>query len=230
MSGSFLGHNSDWWNAAMVVALLLAFLAAGLVAAATAGVIVIQKREAASAKEDLEKYKTSVAGQVAEARVEGINAGKAAGDANLKAAQANEKAAEATRQAAEAELALAQYRAGRSLTNEQRERLLDHLRLSPKGPVIIKPNFLSAEPTRYANQLSAVFNDAGFSDVGDKPLSVVSTNRPGIFFAIKDKSHIPPQATPIAKAFDAAKIPIIVQQEGYVPDTNTVVILIGERS
>jgi hypothetical protein len=222
MSSEFLSHDSDWWNTAMVVALVFAFLAAGLVAAATTGVIVVQKREAISAKEDLEKYKAAAAGQLAEAKLEGIKAGKAAGDADLKAAQA-------TARAAEAELALAKYRAGRSLTEEQKNELVAVLRSAPKGPVIIKPNFLSPEPTRYADELSAVFNEAGFSGVGDKPLSVVSTNKPGIFVVVRNKDHMPPQTVTIAEALKKANIPFTAHQEDYVPDENTVVILIGER-
>jgi len=139
------------------------------------------------------------------------------------------RASEANARALQAELELVKYRVGRSLGEEQKRQMEEVLKSAPKGPVIIKPNFLSPEPTRYGNELSEVFNKSGFSNVGDKPLSVVSTNLPGLFLVIRDKEHIPPQATAIMGAFHAANIPITAHEEEYVPDVNTVVILVGER-
>jgi len=139
------------------------------------------------------------------------------------------RASEANAKALQAQLELAKYRVGRSLREEQKSQMEEVLKSAPKGPVIIKPNFLSPEPTRYANELSEVFNKSGFSNVGDKPLSVVSTNLPRLFLVIRDKEHIPLQATAIMGAFHAANIPITAHEEEYVPDVNTVVILVGER-
>lgn len=143
--------------------------------------------------------------------------------------RANESAAKANERATKAELELEQYRVGRSLLEKQRAVLLERLRRSPKGPVIIKPNFLSAEPIRYADELSKVFNNAGFADVGDKPLSIISTKLQGMFVVVRDKENLPPQFSPIADALKEANIPFSAHEEGYVPDTNTVVILVGER-
>ena len=58
---------------------------------------------------------------------------------------------------------------------------------------------------------------------------MVSTNLPGLFLVIRDKEHIPLQATAIMGAFHAANILITAHEEEYVPDVNTVVILVGER-
>jgi hypothetical protein len=132
-------------------------------------------------------------------------------------------------QVAQAQLALEEYRFGRILTDGQAEIVGSILRVGAKGPVIIKPNFLSAEPTRYANALSAVFNSAGYENVGDRPLDVVSTNKPGLFVAIRDANDRPPQLDPIAAAFKAAGIHFTAHAEPYVPDTKSVVILVGER-
>ncbi|MGD0142954.1 MAG: hypothetical protein ABSC92_07335 [Rhizomicrobium sp.] len=140
-----------------------------------------------------------------------------------------QKIAEANARALEAQLALERYRAGRSITPEQRQLMTQWLEHSPKGPVIIKPNFLSPEPTRYANALSEVFNQSGFSNVGDKPLSVVNTNLPGIFVVIRDRDHPPTQLVSIANALHAANISFSAHAEEYVPDVNTVVILVGEQ-
>jgi len=71
----------------------------------------LQKMEAADASSALEKYKLETAGKVADAKAEGIRAGKAASEAQLKASEANERAAKA-------ELELAKYRAQRGLSPE----------------------------------------------------------------------------------------------------------------
>lgn len=227
----------------MLLSLVLVAVVAALVVAATAGVIIVQKREAIAAQDEFKRYKVTVDGRIADARAEGIEAGKAAGDAALKAAEANERAAKLEKEAqgltldvasanataAQAELALAQYRAGRFLTIEQKQKIEDVLRPASKGPVIIKPNFLSPEPMRYANELSEVFNKAGFVGVGDKPLSIVSTNLPGLFVVVRDGDHPPLQFAPITKALQAANIPFSAHAETYVPDVDTVVILVGER-
>ncbi len=133
-------------------------------------------------------------------------------------------------QVAQAQLALEQYRSGRTITDAQGGIVEQILRAGPKGPVIIKPNFLSAEPTRLANALSAIFNAAGYDNVGDGYLEgVISTNKPGLFVAIRDASDRPPQLDSIAAAFKAAGIPFTAHAETYVPDTKSGVILVGER-
>jgi hypothetical protein len=174
--------------------------------------------------------------RIAGAELKGREALARAAEANAEAAQANERAArfekdaeELRLQTAQARISLKEYREGRSLSGEQKKILGEVLSNEPKGPVIIKPNFLSAEPTRYANELSDVFNRAGYSGVGDKPLSVVSTNRPGLFVIIKDLAHRPAQLPAIARAFREAHIPFSAHAESYVPDVRTVVILVGER-
>jgi hypothetical protein len=104
MDSTLFGHNSDWWSGAMLLSLVLAFLVAGLVAAATGGLIVVQKREAIAAEAELNRYKSTADGKIADARTEGIEAGKKATDAELKAAQANERAAGLEKDAATARL------------------------------------------------------------------------------------------------------------------------------
>lgn len=196
-----LGLDLPAWNTLMWLSLGLAAFAAIAIFLTTRAVISLQDKEATDRADELAKYKQ---------------------DASVRIAEANAKALEA-------QLALAKYRAGRSLTDEQKSALHNALGHSPKGPVVIKPNFLSAEPTRYANELSAVFNSSGFSDVGDKPLLIVATNKPGIFVAIRDRQHPPPQFDGIVEALQMAKIPFTAHEEVYVPDVNTVVILVGEQ-
>ena len=54
MPTELLGHGSDWWNGAMLLSLGFAALAAVFVVAATAGVIAVQRREAAASAEKIE--------------------------------------------------------------------------------------------------------------------------------------------------------------------------------
>jgi hypothetical protein len=224
------GHDSDWWTWWMLASLVAAALVAAFVAVTTTGLVVVQKREAIAAKSELDRYKLTVDGRIADARAEGIAAGKVAGDATVKAAEANQAAGEANERAAKAELELAKYRAGRSVTPAQHAILVEWLRKSPKGRVVVKPNFLASEPTRLANQISAAFNEAGFVGVGDAYLSgIVSYNRPGLFLAVRDASKEPPQTEPILKAFFEAGIPIESGHGDWVPDDTTVVILVSEQ-
>lgn len=149
-------------------------------------------------------------------------------ETDLKLAEFAKRAAEANARALEAQVELAKYRAGRALRPEQIEKLAAGLRSSPKGPVIVKPNFLSPEPTRYANAISGIFNKSGFSDVGDKPLNIVSYNAPGLYLATRDRSP-PSHFEGILRAFQSADIPIIVGQGDWVPDDATVVIMVSEQ-
>jgi hypothetical protein len=201
----------DSWNNLIVAFGVLSGLFVLLTGGATYMAFQLQKREVAAANERFSANEASTERAKADAEI------------------AKEGAAKATERAAKAELTLEEYRAGRSLTGEQKKNLESVLRSAPKGRVIIKPNFLSPEPTRYANALAAIFNMAGFSDVGDKPLSITSTNLPGIFVVIRDRKHVPQQFNAIVEAFTAAKIPFSAHEEPYVPDLDTVVILVGER-
>lgn len=142
---------------------------------------------------------------------------------------AKEGAAEADARAAEAQLALAKYRAGRSLTTAQHEILVQALRASPKGHVIIKPNFVDQEATRFANQITQAFADAGFVGVGDALLPIIAIPRSGVFLAVKDVNRPPPDTDPILRAFAAAGIPVESGYADWVPDLNTVVVLIGTQ-
>jgi hypothetical protein len=222
MDSTLLGHDSDWWNVAMLISLGVAALVAVFVAAATTGVIIVQKREAVAAKDELDRYRLTVDGRIADARKEGIAAGEAAGGVLLKAAEANERAAKA-------ELELAKYRSGRSITPEQHRILVERLKISAKGRVIVKPNFLNSEATRFANQISQVLIEAGFEGVGDVPLSIVSSNRPGLFLAVRDGSRAPLHTESILKAFAEAGISVESGYGDWVPDASTVVILVSEQ-
>lgn len=216
------GLSLHGWEDLMRASLLVVG-AAGLVAGLSTWIFVnLQRAEIAQSAAELARYKSDAAIKVEEARNEGITAGKTASDAVLRAAESNERAAKA-------ELELAKYRAGRSVTPDQRRILMQGLNASPKGRVVVKPNFLNGEATLFANQISSAFNGSGFSGVGDAPLSVVSFNRPGLFLAVRDAAAPPAHTGPILKAFFEAGIPIESGHGDWVPDNDTVVILVSER-
>jgi hypothetical protein len=142
---------------------------------------------------------------------------------------AREGAAKANARAAEAQLALEKYRAGRSLTPEQHGILLEALKAAPKGRVIVKPNFADAEATSFANQITGIFVEAGFSGTGDAPLQIISINRTGIFLAVRDGNKPPPDTDAILRAFAAAEVPVEPGYADWVPDLDTVVIVVGTK-
>ncbi len=216
------GLSLDSWNNLIVAFGVLSGAFVLLTGGATYIAFELQKQEAIDANVALERYELGVAAKVADAESKGIEAGKAAGGALLRAAEANERATKA-------ELELAKYRAGRSVTPEQHRILVSWLTRSPKGRVVVKPNFLNGEATRFANQISSAFNESGFSGVGDAPLQVVSYNRPGLFLAVLDAQAPPSDTEPILKAFSEAGIPIESGHGDWVPDRDTVVILVSEK-
>jgi hypothetical protein len=216
------GLSLHGWEDVMRGSLAVVGVFGLLVGLSTFFVVTLQREEIVESKNEMDSYKLTVESKVADAKKEGLDAGKSAGDALLRAAQANERAAQA-------ELELAKYRSGRSITSEQHRVLVQWLNISPKGRVIVKPNFLNGEATLFANQISSAFNESGFSGVGDAPLEIVSSNRPGLFLAVRDVAIPPPQTEPILKAFFEAGISIESGYGDWVPDNNTVVILVSEK-
>ena len=95
----WLGLDLDGWNKVIVGALAISAIAAVIVGISTFVVVQLQKQEAMESENELIRYKMSVAAQVSEAHKSGIDAGKIAGDATVRAAQANERAARLEKEA-----------------------------------------------------------------------------------------------------------------------------------
>jgi hypothetical protein len=106
------GISLHGWEQLMLFSLLLVF-------ATTAVVVILQRREAAEATRDLAQYKLTVEGKVADAKKEGIEAGKTAGDALLRAAELEKQAAQLRKDAAEANAALGAAQADIAKANAQ---------------------------------------------------------------------------------------------------------------
>jgi hypothetical protein len=90
-----LGHDLDWWNTAMLLSLGAGALAAFAIVVTTTAVVRLQALDAADAKIEFDEYKLGVDARVEEAKKEGIEAGKTAGNAVLRAAELEKEAATA---------------------------------------------------------------------------------------------------------------------------------------
>ncbi|SDO01880.1 hypothetical protein [Afipia sp. GAS231] len=168
----FLGHNGEWWDSSLILAVIFAALAAIAIGVTTAGSIISHTREAASAERALEAYKLAVDDRVADAKKEGIAAGKSAGDALLKAAELEKQAeqlrkdtAEANARAAEAKLELEKFRAPRTLSIEQQRRVSEKLRpFAPRQFDVAMPPG-DSEAAQLMIILVTVLRDAGWTQV-----------------------------------------------------------------
>ncbi len=90
-----LGLSLHEWENAMVVFLIAAGLFALLAGAATWAVVRLQRIELAASQRELDRYKTEAGLKIEEARREGIEADKTAGNAMLRAAELEKEAASA---------------------------------------------------------------------------------------------------------------------------------------
>lgn len=149
--------------------------------------------------------------------------------ANADAAKANAKAAEANAEAAEAKLALAKYREPWKLNEEKYQRLVEQLSISPKGKVVVKPNLGDMQATTMAKGITRAFIEAGFSGVGDAPLEIISAASTGLVFAVKDAKNPPKHAPSVFTALKATQLPVEYVFANWVPDLDTVVILVCIR-
>jgi hypothetical protein len=209
-------YSISWWG------LLLSGAATAVATIFTVIFLFIQFWTSTVRDEYADKERLQLKAATAAAERDLVNANERISVNESAAAAANERAANA-------ELALARYRAGRTLTPQQSGSLVESLKQSPKGRVIIKPNFQDTEATSFANELSRAFNEAGFSGVGDSPLEILSYNRPGLFLAVRDTSRPPPATEPILRAFTDAGIPIESGFGDWVPDFETIVIVVARN-
>jgi hypothetical protein len=171
----------------MLLALGLAALVAFLVAIATAGVVVTTKREATAAEEELRKYKLTADGKIADAKKEGIEAGKTASDALLKAAEL-EKEAEKLRAA---NLALQLRVQPRRLSGENSSILVAALsKIKPPLAIGVVSRLLDTEGADFADDLSAAFTAANWQSVRQRDWTMPNK---GIAIATLEGTSVPPE-------------------------------------
>lgn len=108
------------WEQFMLASLGVAGLVAIAVFITTASVVILQRSETARAKQELDAYKLTVDGKVSDAKKEGIEAGKLAGNAILRAAELDKE----TQALRSANLALEKKIAPRRLDSTQQMLLV----------------------------------------------------------------------------------------------------------
>jgi len=170
-----LGFDLHSWEQLMLISLGIAGLIAIAVFVTTAAVVILTRHENAETKREYEEYKLTVDAKVADAKKEGIAAGKAAGDALLKAAtlekeaeqlrkdtaDANARAAEATRKATESQLALEKYRSPRTLDALQVARVKKAVERFAGTPFDVSVT-LESEPQGFGAQIGTLLESAGW--------------------------------------------------------------------
>jgi hypothetical protein len=180
-----LGLDLHSWEQWMLLALGLAAFAAVAVVVTTTSVVILTRHENAETKKEYAAYKLTVDGKVADAQKEGIEAGKTAGGALLKAAEANERATKA-------ELELERLKASRTLTPEQQQRLVSKLQAFA-GQKYSFNVFPDPEPIGLMRLIDNVLKTAGWirigSQIGDIVVEEAGTaHDSGIGIGIKRES------------------------------------------
>jgi hypothetical protein len=144
-----LGLSLHDWENAMVLFLIIAGFFGLIAGAATWAVVRLQRIELAQSQKELEEYKLTVEGKVADAKKEGIEAGKTAADALIRAAELEKEAAEAR---AETERLKGQF-AWRELTPDQAKKFTDAL-----NPLKISVLWFGSDPEQI--EYARMFSDA----------------------------------------------------------------------
>ena len=139
----------------MVVFLGLGALAALIVVVSTFIIIRLQKLEAVDANLALEQYKLGVAAQVAAANEAGIEAGKMAGNAVLRAAELEKEAANARLETEKIKEVVAWRALPPTVASELRKNLVGQTGVCqpaiygwrPVGVIPSHPNFTNSDPS-----------------------------------------------------------------------------------
>ncbi len=188
------GLDLHSWEQWMLGSLGLAALAAVAVVVTTTAVVVLTRASAEQAKQELDAYKLTVEGQVADAKKEGIEAGKTAGNAMIRAA-ALEKEAQELRAA---NLALEAQVQPRRLTGEDSSKLSDALLKMQPLPIGIVSRLLDPEGADFADDLSNSFSKAHWQAVRQRDWTMSGK---GLAIATLEGTSIP---TDLANALVAA--------------------------
>jgi hypothetical protein len=191
------GLSLDTWNNIMLVFLGIGALAAVVVVVSTVIVIKLQRLEATDASLAFEQYKLGVAVQVADAKKEGIEAGKTAGNALLRAAELEKEAAAARLETEKVKEVVA----WRVLPLESASVLEKVLAAKP-GSVNLRYTEGDPEALYFAIQISQILSQAHWR-VAPGALKFSS----GIVFGITLPDANDVDAETLRKAFSTAKIP-----------------------
>jgi hypothetical protein len=156
-----LDLDIDWWNTIRIYSAGIAAVAAVITFIAMYTTTQLAKKEAKEAKNAFAIYKLTVEGQVADAKMEGIEAGKTAGNALVRAAELEKEAALLKAD----NLRLEAIIAPRSLTLEQQAKLAAALKPFAGAKVIIASPPMDGEAQGIALQIKASLEGAGLVPV-----------------------------------------------------------------
>lgn len=184
----------------MVVFLGIGAFAAIIVGISTYTVIRLQKAEAKDANDAFELYKLGVAAQVADAKKEGIEAGKTAGDAMVRAAELEKEAANARLETEKIKKVVA----WRIIPPEDTSKLEQVLTAKP-GSVNLRYTDGDPEALFLAIQISRILTKANWKIA---PGAVKPPN--AIVFGIDLPDANSVDAQTLREAFSAAKIPFSI--------------------
>lgn len=194
------GIGLDGWNSVQIGFLAIAAAAAIAVGVSQFVIIKLQKAAALEAEIEFNKYKLGVDAKVAEAKTQGIAAGKTAGDALLRAATLEKEAANARLETEKLKAVVA----WRTLSETQATNLGNVLSAKP-GAVNLRWTDGDPEALFFAIQISQILQRAGWKVA---PGSFKPANR--ILFGIV----LPPDAgadmQTLREAFTAAKIGVSI--------------------
>ncbi len=179
VSRLLLGKPLEWWvdsaNLVYLWALGIAAASAIVIAVLSWKIIGWQREIAAEKDAAFDGYKLEVEGKVADARKEGIEAGKAAGDAAVVAGNANLRAGQAEERAENVEaenLKLRAQIAPRRIQPDESKRLAESWAQFAGATVKIDSYALDAEGAALALQIMDTLSAAGIRAV-DSRFSVV---------------------------------------------------------
>ncbi|NGZ97111.1 MAG: hypothetical protein CV089_13505 [Nitrospira sp. WS110] len=176
--------------------------------------------EAASLRERTTRseYKIKIAeAQAEEAKKEAAQAGEGTAKALAETAAAKERtikleveAAALRERAARAETELLKIQARitpRRIPDNKRSRLVDILKLIPKGPISIQCLLGDQESRMFATQIRDALKEAGWTDVGFH-ISVFNKTMTGLELRFRDRTKIPDFGMLIAHALDSVGLPL----------------------
>jgi hypothetical protein len=192
-----LGLDLHSWEQWMLLSLGVAALAAIAVVVTSASVVILTRHENAETKKEYEAYKLTVDGKVADAKREGIEAGKTAGNALVRAAELEKEAANARLETERLKAVVA----WRAISAPQVDELVRTWSLNP-GSVNVYWQDGDPEALFFAIQLSNVLQRANW-----KVSALAMSPNNGILFNL----IVPPvsgmDADSLRSGLVAAKIP-----------------------
>jgi len=179
------------WEEWMLISLAAAAISAVAVVVTTQRVIKLQRIELEASKavtEGLKSANLTLEVKVADAKNEGIEAGKAAGNALLRAAELEKQAAESRERATKLELELAKIKQPRLLSEERLKPLAEKLR--PFAPTPFDLAFIPGDPEAaiFGTHIAAMLEMAGWKWVPWAPegapfqnvFTITGTDKPNI--------------------------------------------------